>query len=205
MNWRTHECDLCPALVASRSKVVLATPCRRGGLLIIGEAPGKKEDLHGMGFVGAAGKTLRNLLRDSGLTCTDYGVANICRCLPLDSERRKVRPPTSDEIGHCLPYLASLIGETRPKVILAVGASTAAEVIFGIKGLAAQLEAGRKVGWQATEIRLGAPEAIRDALKDVTYIVPMPHTSSANRRKEHKKIAGEQVTLAVTLLRRRSP
>ena len=200
MNWRTFECDFCPQLAATRTQVVVATPCRQGGLLVIGEAPGNDEDTNGIGFVGAAGKALRTLLHEENLSSPDYGVANICRCRPCDSQGKN-RPPTAAEVGHCLPYLGSLIRAVRPKVILAVGSDTAANEIFGFKGVEEQISFGREKGWKADEICKGSPEAIRESLQFVSYIVPMPHTSPVNSRKAHKVIAKKQVQIAVELLR----
>lgn len=52
------NCHLCPALCRSRTKIVPPTPCAKGGILAIGEAPGGDEDRIGEGFAGRAGKTL---------------------------------------------------------------------------------------------------------------------------------------------------
>jgi uracil-DNA glycosylase family 4 len=205
MNWRTYTCDFCPGIVACRtatSKVVVATPCRQGGLLVIGEAPGEDEDAHGIGFVGAAGIVLRKLLHDANLFSPEYGVANICRCRPRDDQGNN-RAPTQIEISQCLPYLGSLIRDARPKVILAVGVKTAAKVLCGGASMEEQLRVGEETGWRAEPIRHLAHEAIRDALKDVSYIVPMPHTSPKNRTPGHKDIAKTQVALAAKLLYQR--
>ncbi|WP_413880430.1 uracil-DNA glycosylase family protein [Candidatus Aalborgicola defluviihabitans] len=74
-HWRTPECERCTELVTCRtasSKIVVATPCRKGGILAIGEAPGSEEDVRGIGFSGDAGKTLRALLAGSKLTSSDF-------------------------------------------------------------------------------------------------------------------------------------
>lgn len=205
MNWRTYNCDFCPELVACRtatSKIVVATPCRQGGLLVIGEAPGEEEDTHGIGFAGPAGAVLRRLLHDADLNSPEYGVANICRCRPR-SDQGINRAPTPTEISQCLPYLGSLIRDARPKVILAVGVKTAAKVLCGGSSLEEQLLVGERAGWRVEPNRHLAHVAIRDALKDVSYMVPMPHTSPKNRTPGHKDIAKIQVTLAVKLLHQR--
>ena len=48
------------------------------GILFIGEAPGRNEDLQGRPFVGAAGKFLDELLQIIGLTREEVYVTNIC-------------------------------------------------------------------------------------------------------------------------------
>ena len=51
-------------------------------ILVIGEAPGKNEDLQGEPFVGAAGKFLNELLEDAGLKREDIFIANVLKCRP---------------------------------------------------------------------------------------------------------------------------
>lgn len=200
MNWRCNECDRCNDLAIPGVNVVVATPSRRGGLLVIGEAPGQDENDTGIGFIGVAGRKIRKLLLSNGVSCVDYGVANICRCGPPRNANGVIRHPTTDEISQCLPYLSSLIVETQPKVILAVGAGTAANVLFGCKKLDDQLEIGRQVGWRAADISARAPVALQEALVAVSYIVPMPHTSPSNRTLGHAAIAEAQVAKAAELL-----
>lgn len=211
MNWRTYRCDRCPKLVKCRtqgSKVVVASPCLQGGFLAIGEAPGADEDQSGIGFLGKAGQTLRNLLRQCGLSCTDYGVANVCRCRPRD-DRGRNRAPSSDEIENCLPFLKSLIEEIKPKVLLAVGGRTAVRVLCDDRHrLYSIIESKNRLDPKDWAVQLdNVHEGIRSALSHVRYIVPMPHTSSVLNGKKAPKpstelwseIAKRQVELAVDL------
>ena len=46
-------------------------------ILFVGEAPGRREDLEGEPFVGAAGKNLDKLLDSVGLSLDDIYIANI--------------------------------------------------------------------------------------------------------------------------------
>ena len=57
------KCDLCE----TRTKIVFGSGNPHARILVIGEAPGKNEDLQGEPFVGAAGKFLNELLEDAGL------------------------------------------------------------------------------------------------------------------------------------------
>ena len=198
MNWRTYECDFCPRLAESCTQVVVATPCRQGGLLVIGEAPGGEEDANGIGFVGDAGRTLRKYLHDFGMQWPDYGVANICRCRPPCNSKGKQLHPTAVEKAQCLPYLRSLITDVKPKVILAVGVGTAANVLCGPGNLTALLDRGRNSGWRVNPLR--AHKDLRNSLEHVSHMVPMPHTSGANTTPGHPEIARKQVGIAVELL-----
>ena len=110
------DCSLCPALCASRRQIVQFTSST-GGILAIGEAPGREEDLAGEGFVGSAGQKLDALFLEHGITREQYGRANVVKCRP-EGNRRPVRA----EIDRCLPNLAEFLLEMSPRVIVAVGA-----------------------------------------------------------------------------------
>ena len=56
-------------------------------IVFIGEAPGAKEDLLGIPFVGAAGKKLDKLLNTIGLTLEDIYIANILKYRPPKKQR----------------------------------------------------------------------------------------------------------------------
>ena len=57
-----QNCRRCP-LYKYRTNPVLGRGNPRARLMLVGEAPGKEEDLQGKPFVGAAGKLLRESLR----------------------------------------------------------------------------------------------------------------------------------------------
>lgn len=180
--------------------MVLATPCAAGGLLAIGEAPGADEDRLGEGFVGAAGRTLDHAMAQAGFGRGDYGRANICRCRPPEN-----RKPTRQEMQACLQFLASLIMELRPRVLLAVG-RTPANVLCGPGSLHELIASGhQRQDWRP--ILLDAEPCLRDALSQVAHIIPMPHTSALawNRRNPEgtpwSDIGRQQIRLAIELLR----
>lgn len=191
-------CIRCPDLVRSRSQVVLPTPA--GRLLAIGEAPGAEEDVRGEGFVGAAGRTLDQLLREHGLERgRDYGVANIVRCRPPGN-----RKPTAAEIEACLPYLAETLATHRPRVLLLVGAS-AAQTFLGRGALYEQILASREDARPNPALAHPALAQVLQVIEGLR-IIPMPHTSGLawNRRAPDgrlwRELGGEQVSLAVRLL-----
>lgn len=205
LNWnREFDCKLCPRLAASRTQIVFPTPCPRGGLLAIGEAPGVEEDKIGEGFVGQAGRTLDALLVRHGLERNrDYGVANIIRCRPEGNRR-----PDKTEIDNCLLWLSSFLLRTRPRVLLLVGA-TATEVFLGHGPLHWHIERSRRspllLAKDAHPILQPAIRRLHGAL-DGVFAVPMPHTSGMawNRKapggKAWRKIGEDQVELAVEYL-----
>ena len=85
-------------------------------ILFVGEAPGRKEDLEGVPFVGAAGKNLDKLLEKVGLTLEDISVANILKCRPPEN-----RDPLPEEIKAHTPWLIHQIKEMKPKVVCSLG------------------------------------------------------------------------------------
>ena len=85
-------------------------------ILFVGEAPGRKEDLEGIPFVGAAGKNLDKLLEKVGLSLEDVYVANILKCRPPEN-----RNPTSEEISAHTPWLLKQIKDIKPKIVCSLG------------------------------------------------------------------------------------
>ncbi len=85
-------------------------------ILLVGEAPGAKEDEQGLPFVGAAGKNLDKLLAEVGLSLNDIYIANILKCRPPEN-----RAPSAEEIKAHTPWLMKQIREMKPKVICSLG------------------------------------------------------------------------------------
>ncbi|MGI5897799.1 MAG: uracil-DNA glycosylase [Candidatus Dojkabacteria bacterium] len=86
------------------------------GILFIGEAPGKNEDLQGRPFVGAAGKFLDELLRSIGYTREEVYVSNIVKYRPPSN-----RDPQEDEKDACRVWLNAELMFIKPKVIVTLG------------------------------------------------------------------------------------
>lgn len=191
--WENSLCNIC-TLSLHRKQVVKATPCPEGGILAIGEAPGRDEDNIGKGFVGEAGKNLRNLLNINGLSPNDFGLANICRCRPENNRKPRIK-----EIELCLPYLNDLISICKPKVILAVGGRTAVKTLCGNGTLTQIIKDSADQNWSSA-YRLTKFASIQDTLAKVAFIVPMPHTSSRVFNNPHwRSVAEAQVKIAAQL------
>ncbi len=85
-------------------------------ILLLGEAPGKNEDLQGLPFVGNAGKFLDQLLSSVNLTEADIFISNIAFYRPP-----KNRQPTKKELAEFLPFVKQLIQLIDPKIIVLLG------------------------------------------------------------------------------------
>ena len=95
-------------------------------ILIIGEAPGAKEDIEGYPFVGRAGKNLDKLLNIINLNLDDVYIANILKYRPP-----KNRDPTKDEMKNHTPYLIKQIKIIKPKIIATLGNYSTKFVLSG--------------------------------------------------------------------------
>jgi DNA polymerase len=89
--------------------------------MVVGEAPGAREDETGRAFVGPAGKFLDLLLASVGLSReASVYICNVLKCRPPGN-----RNPLPAEIEACTPYLKQQIRLVSPEAILAVGAFAA--------------------------------------------------------------------------------
>jgi DNA polymerase len=109
------SCTKCE-LHQSRTQTVFGVGDRHANLLIIGEAPGRDEDLRGEPFVGRAGQLLNAMLLAIGFEREQVYIANILKCRPPNN-----RDPRVEEAVACSPYLQAQIELIQPKVILALG------------------------------------------------------------------------------------
>lgn len=118
----TLGCTQCPNLVSSRKNVVFGVGNESADLLFVGEAPGADEDEQGEPFVGKAGQLLTKIIETMGLKREDVYIANILKCRPdTPGKRFGNRPPTTDEMATCSPWLHRQIEFIQPKVIVALG------------------------------------------------------------------------------------
>ena len=109
------NCQLCE-LGQTRSNLVFGVGDPHARVMIIGEGPGKNEDLQGEPFVGAAGKKLDALLGNAGLTRDEVYIANVVKCRPPSN-----RNPRPAEIEACSPFLPEQVRSIWPDAIICLG------------------------------------------------------------------------------------
>ena len=112
---QAQVCKACP-LWEGRTNVVFGVGNEDARVLIVGEAPGKNEDLQGEPFVGAAGKKLDALLDIADLRREDVYIANVLKCRPPDN-----RDPQVPEIEACTPFLREQTRAINPEYIVTLG------------------------------------------------------------------------------------
>jgi len=127
------NCDRCKLSRLGRKQIVFGTGDPNAELMFIGEGPGADEDQQGLPFVGRAGQLLNNMITAMGLKREQVYIANIVKCRPPQN-----RTPERDECDTCSPFLMRQIGVIRPKVIVALGA-TAAKNLLGVQDSMASL------------------------------------------------------------------
>lgn len=109
------ECKKCP-LSKTRTNFVYGAGNPNAEVVVVGEAPGREEDLQGKPFVGRAGQLLTDILKAINFTRDEVYICNILKCRPPEN-----RNPLPEEIYHCEPYLMKQLELIKPKLILAVG------------------------------------------------------------------------------------
>lgn len=110
-----EACHACP-LHEGRTNVVFGSGNPQARVLIVGEAPGKNEDLQGEPFVGKAGQNLNDLLQLAGLNREDIFIANVLKCRPPGN-----RDPKPEEIEVCTPFLREQTRTINPEFIVTLG------------------------------------------------------------------------------------
>lgn len=113
-----HQVSICRAcsLCDTRTQTVFGVGNKHADWLLIGEAPGRDEDLQGEPFVGRAGQLLNEMIRAIGLRREQVYIANMLKCRPPNN-----RDPQADEVAACHGFLKRQIELIQPKLILAVG------------------------------------------------------------------------------------
>ncbi len=112
-------CTAC-GLDQTRTHVVFGVGNQQADIMFIGEAPGAQEDKQGEPFVGRAGQLLTSMLKAIGLQREDVYIANILKCRPQSN-----RDPKPEEVALCTPFLTQQIALIQPKVIVALGGTSA--------------------------------------------------------------------------------
>jgi uracil-DNA glycosylase len=117
------ECVRCK-LHQGRNQIVFGVGNPGAELMFVGEGPGADEDAQGEPFVGRAGQLLNNMIKAMGLRREDVYIANIVKCRPPGN-----RQPERDECETCSPFLMRQIAAIKPKVIVALGATAAKNLL----------------------------------------------------------------------------
>jgi len=118
------DCTRCKLHQQGRKQIVFGVGNPHAELMFVGEGPGADEDAQGEPFVGRAGQLLNNMIKAMGLRREDVYIANVVKCRPPGN-----RTPERDECDTCSPFLMRQIAAIKPKVIVALGAVAAKNLL----------------------------------------------------------------------------
>ena len=120
------KCEACQrcSLAQTRTNCVFGVGSEKATLMFVGEAPGEKEDLSGIPFVGRAGQLLNKFLEAVDISRDEVYIANILKCRPP-----KNRDPLPEEEEQCIDYLREQVAIINPKIIVCLGRISAMKLI----------------------------------------------------------------------------
>jgi len=171
---RNEHCKECPLHETAEYVCLTGFGQVPSDILIIGEAPGKREDDSGVPFVGKAGKILNVILDECGLSRAQVYITNIVHCRPPDN-----RKPTMSEIRACRPYLIKEIQRIHPDKIIVLG-DVALKGLFDTNTVSIGRERGKILDFTYTT-RLVGPDGER--VKKTAKVIITYHPSAANYKK----------------------
>lgn len=141
------RCHVCP-MAKERTHTVVADGAPGCPIVMVGEAPGREEDLQGIPFVGNSGRLLTEILK----ACTlvrgkDVAICNVLKCRPPGN-----RDPRPDETAACAAFLDRQLELLQPKLLILMGKHAVSRLlgetrpISQMRGRLYEVEiAGRKV------------------------------------------------------------
>jgi DNA polymerase len=118
------------ALKRTAKRLCFARGRESAPLMLIGEAPGRDEDLQGKPFVGRAGQMLDRMLAAIGLSEEHVYITNTVYWRPPGN-----RTPTPEEVEACAPFLARQIELLSPQVLVLLGGAAAKNLLGVTEGI----------------------------------------------------------------------
>ena len=166
------DCSLCN-LSKSRKHIVFGEGNPEAKLMFVGEAPGEMEDNSGKPFVGRAGQLLDRIIQNVlMLRREDVYIANIVKCRPPAN-----RAPTEEEAEKCKPFLIKQIEIIKPKIIVALGATSYSYLTGDMSGKISRVR-GEMITFGSAKLMptyhpsylLRNPSAKRDVMNDMLKV-----------------------------------
>jgi len=99
-------------------------------LMLIGEGPGRDEDIQGAPFVGRAGQLLDKMLHAINLYEEDIYITNIVYWRPPGN-----RTPTPQEVQACAPFLERQIELLNPEFLVLIGGPASHHILSTTEGI----------------------------------------------------------------------
>ncbi|RWC32590.1 MAG: uracil-DNA glycosylase [Mesorhizobium sp.] len=156
-------------LKATAKNLVFADGNPEAAVMLVGEAPGRDEDIEGLPFVGRSGRLLDRMLAAIGLDRTSVYIANVIPWRPPGN-----RTPTPHETEICRPFIERQIELVNPKVLINLGGPSAKTLLNTSEGIL-RLRGNWRVHTTASGIAIPA--------------MPTLHPAYLLRTPAHKKLA----------------
>ncbi|SRR5579871_1219260 len=118
------------ALRSTAKQLVFADGNPHARVMLVGEAPGRDEDLAGRPFVGRSGQLLDRILAAIGLDRNGVYIANVVPWRPPGN-----RTPTPQESQICLPFIKRQIELADPDILVCLGGPSAAALLGMTDGI----------------------------------------------------------------------
>lgn len=138
-------------------------------LMLVGEAPGRDEDLEGLPFVGRSGQLLDRMLAAIGRDRQSVYIANVIPWRPPGN-----RTPTPQETEICRPFIERQIELANPKLLMTLGGPSAKTLLHTTEGVLRL-----RGNWKAHVTASGA----------TIPAMPTLHPAYLLRNPAHKKLA----------------
>ncbi|MBZ9795801.1 uracil-DNA glycosylase family protein [Mesorhizobium sp. ES1-4] len=156
-------------LKATAKNLVFADGNPQAAVMLVGEAPGRDEDIEGLPFVGRSGRLLDRMLAAIGLDRGSVYIANVIPWRPPGN-----RTPTPHETEICRPFIERQIELVNPKVLVNLGGPSAKTLLNSSEGIL-RLRGNWRVHTTASGIAIPA--------------MPTLHPAYLLRTPAHKKLA----------------
>lgn len=117
-------------LKKTASRLCLSRGSQTARLMLVGEAPGKDEDIQGEPFVGRAGQLLDRMLAAINLTEADIYITNLVFWRPPGN-----RTPSPEEVQVCQPFVERQIELLAPKILVFLGNAAAKQLTGATEGI----------------------------------------------------------------------
>lgn len=99
-------------------------------VMLVGEAPGRDEDIQGLPFVGRSGQLLDRMLAAIGLDRTSVYISNVIAWRPPGN-----RTPTPLETEICRPFIERHIELANPEILVLLGGASAKTLFNTSEGI----------------------------------------------------------------------
>ena len=117
-------------LKATAKNLVFADGNPEADLMLVGEAPGRDEDIEGLPFVGRSGQLLDRILAAIGRDRKSAYIANVIPWRPPGN-----RTPTPHETEICRPFIERQVELAKPKMLVTLGGPSAKVLLNTTEGV----------------------------------------------------------------------